>query len=220
MLSKCANPSCFGAFRYLHEGRIFHLALKTTEQSGTVCGRSQVERFWLCGQCSQKLTLIPNRAGILAVPLQRTSQPSWNSSQPGKGEIMPFQRNRNGLLELLKRELAFLTSGYYARGRKSRTPSLLFENSPICPNSGGLSPRHPCSECELFQFVPSGHRGERVPCRYIPLNLSGDTLDGLYGYASDQELRENLVDWLCENIAHLESERAHAEGGESRMEMQ
>lgn len=26
MLSKCANPECSESFRYLHEGRIFHLA--------------------------------------------------------------------------------------------------------------------------------------------------------------------------------------------------
>lgn len=128
---------------------------------------------------------------------------------------MPFQKNADEVLELLKRELVFLNRRNYARGSYRPASSLLFENSLLCPNSGGSSPQRPCSECELFQFVPSGHRAEPVPCRHIPLNLSGDTLDGLYGYATDQEIQENLVDWLCEKIAHLESETFSLEAAES-----
>ena len=103
---------------------------------------------------------------------------------------MPFQKNTDEVLELLKRELVFLNRRNYARGSYRSASSLLFENSPICPNAGGSSPRLPCNECELFRFVPSDHTADPFPCRHIPLNLSGDTSDGLSGYASDQELRE------------------------------
>lgn len=127
-----------------------------------------------------------------------------------------FAQKSDQLLDLLKRELAFLKSATNARGRVRPAPSLLFENSTVCPNSSRRSwPRRPCSECELLRFVPSNHRAEPFPCRHIPLNLSGDTLDGLYGYASDLELQEDLVNWLCEKVAHLESEPSHAVAGTS-----
>ena len=32
MLSKYSNPSCAGTFRYLHEGKIFHLIVDTVPQ--------------------------------------------------------------------------------------------------------------------------------------------------------------------------------------------
>jgi hypothetical protein len=64
MLSKCANPSCTGSFRYLHEGRMFHLVVDSrTGKIATTCGPTTIERFWLCDKCSKTLTLVPRCVG-------------------------------------------------------------------------------------------------------------------------------------------------------------
>lgn len=57
MLSKCANPECATPLHYLREGRVFKV-----EKNGPalVAGKkpaSRVEHYWLCGPCSEKLTL-------------------------------------------------------------------------------------------------------------------------------------------------------------------
>jgi len=49
MVSRCANPECANEFRYMHEGRIF--LVPASDQ----CKR--VELMWLCGSCSQKMTI-------------------------------------------------------------------------------------------------------------------------------------------------------------------
>jgi hypothetical protein len=70
MLSKCANPSCAGSFRYLHEGRMFHLIVDSkTGKIATTHGPTAIERFWLCDKCSKTLTLVPRSVGGL-LPIQ------------------------------------------------------------------------------------------------------------------------------------------------------
>ncbi len=70
MVSKCANPSCSVPFRYLREGRIFHVAHRPGSSQNTGNKRaSPHERFWLCDECSRHLTIISHAAGILVVPL-------------------------------------------------------------------------------------------------------------------------------------------------------
>lgn len=56
MLSKCANPACFTRFRYLHEGRIFNIEIK----SGPSDGRAHlhIEHFWLCESCARMLKVV------------------------------------------------------------------------------------------------------------------------------------------------------------------
>lgn len=70
MLSKCANPSCSTTFRYLREGKLFHVAAgsATSEQGVTH------EPFWLCGDCSGKMTVVSGPAGVLIAPLQQVEQ--------------------------------------------------------------------------------------------------------------------------------------------------
>jgi hypothetical protein len=65
MLSKCANPSCSTPFIYLREGKIF--LTKPMVDSTTAHGRSgshatRLEYFWLCGPCSEDLTLLQDPA--------------------------------------------------------------------------------------------------------------------------------------------------------------
>ena len=67
MLSKCANPSCSKKLIYLREGKIFkmeHTARpQLLEGAGAVPAgpSSRFEHFWLCGRCSENLTLVYHR---------------------------------------------------------------------------------------------------------------------------------------------------------------
>ncbi len=76
MLSKCANPACSATFRYLHDGTLFHLTIESTAlDSQESYDRRTLERFWLCGECSRKMTVISDSSGIVVVPLQQRSVP-------------------------------------------------------------------------------------------------------------------------------------------------
>jgi len=75
MVSKCANPSCSATFRYLREGTIFHVAAgPTTSEKDSLPGTPSHERFWLCRECSTKMTIISHHHGIQVVPLQDLSE--------------------------------------------------------------------------------------------------------------------------------------------------
>lgn len=57
MLSKCANPECSEQFRYLHQGRLFHLSPIPELHLHEEACRHLYERFWLCDQCCKSLTV-------------------------------------------------------------------------------------------------------------------------------------------------------------------
>jgi hypothetical protein len=137
---------------------------------------------------------------ILAPPIRGKFAQEWRS-------IMPHD-DRN-TLDLLKAELNFLKKGGY--GRSPREPwraQLVFEDSPSCMNYDSKENPSPCAECALMQFVPPEKRGEKVPCRHIPLTRQGETLQELYRGGTQQELEDALADWLRSNIARLEAEQA------------
>lgn len=114
------------------------------------------------------------------------------------------------LLEALRFELKFMEDGGYGRSPHAPwRPPFLFEDSPTCLNFDDPARPHPCSECFLMQFVPAEHRERESPCRYIPLDDKGQTLDSLYRTANQRELEEVYGNWLRRTIAHLEeAERA------------
>jgi hypothetical protein len=68
MLSKCANPSCSTPLIYLREGKLFAVQpagrtklshLKLAPHGPILASPSnRVEHFWLCGPCSERLTLV------------------------------------------------------------------------------------------------------------------------------------------------------------------
>jgi hypothetical protein len=65
MLSKCANPSCSTPFIYLREGKIFltkPMVDPSTAQENAATQVARLEYFWLCGPCSEDLTLVEDRA--------------------------------------------------------------------------------------------------------------------------------------------------------------
>jgi hypothetical protein len=125
----------------------------------------------------------------------------------------PDERN---ILDLLKSELNFLKKGGY--GRSPREPwraQLIFEDSPSCMNYDSKENPSPCVECALMRFVPPEKRGEKVPCRHIPLTRDGETLQDLYRGATQLELEDALADWLRRNIERLEAEQAQHEAAVS-----
>ncbi len=118
------------------------------------------------------------------------------------------QKNRD-ILETLRFELKFLEDGGYGRSPHApwRAP-YIFEDSPSCLNFSDPARPHPCDECLLTQLVPPDQREQEVPCRFIPLNEKGQTVDSLYRTGTQQEIEETLCVWLRREISRLEAEQA------------
>ncbi len=113
---------------------------------------------------------------------------------------------KRDLLEVLRLELEFLKSGGYRKSFAWR-PQFIFEDSPTCLNYASPEHKRPCSECVLMQLVPAEFRRGKVPCRYIPLNEQGETVQSLYQCGTAQELEAALGEWLMNTIQKLEMER-------------
>ena len=75
MVSKCANPSCFATFHYLHEGKLFVVGEHSRGAAQTFPPR--VARcFWLCSQCSRTLAVIYDaRDGMRLIPVPAEGRP-------------------------------------------------------------------------------------------------------------------------------------------------
>ena len=114
------------------------------------------------------------------------------------------------LLELLKFELKFLEDGGY--GRSPRTPwraTSTFQDSPTCLNFNDPARPHPCNGCLLMRFVPEERREEAVPCWFIPLSGSGETVETVEYFnrcGTQLELEEALAEWLRTVIHRIENE--------------
>ena len=118
-------------------------------------------------------------------------------------------QDHRDILDVLKFELNFLTKGGYGHSpREPWRPQLFFEDSPTCMNYDCKENPSPCNECVLMQFVPAERRGEKIPCRYIPLTRAGETLSDLYRGGTQQELEDAMADWLRSTIAQIEDQRA------------
>lgn len=104
-------------------------------------------------------------------------------------------------LRVLKDELQFVEAGGYRAPLAWRAP-LVFEDSPRCPKERGFA--CPDLECVLMRFVPKESRYEAIPCRHVPLNESGETVDSLYRTGTNEEIEQTLQSWLLETIRQLE----------------
>jgi hypothetical protein len=85
MVSKCANPACSTPFHYLREGKIFKLEVEVTPSANAedafefsdggqipflVTSRKPIrklEHFWLCGPCSQTMSLLFDKDNVVTV---------------------------------------------------------------------------------------------------------------------------------------------------------
>ena len=113
------------------------------------------------------------------------------------------------ILELLKSELDFIEQGGY--GRSVRTPwkpQSTFQDSLTCINYGYPYRAHPCNECHLLDFVSPEHHSAEVPCHYIPLNETGETIEDFEAQDNQAKLERNVRDWLRARIKQIEEERA------------
>ncbi len=128
----------------------------------------------------------------------------------------PDQRD---LLTVLKHELEFLEQGGYERySEKHWRPLFIFEDSPTCMNYGSRENPEPCTDCVLMQLVPPQSREEKVPCRHIPLNEAGETIESFYRTGTQRELDEALGKWLRKTIQRLEEERAQKQDSHHQAE--
>jgi hypothetical protein len=122
-----------------------------------------------------------------------------------------MEKDERDLLEVLKFELQFLEKGGYGRSpREAWRPSYIFEDSPTCMNYDSKENPGPCADCVLMHLVPPEARSAQIPCRHIPLNNSGITLDTLYQRGDQYEIEEKMRQWLKATIERLEKERAVA----------
>ena len=114
---------------------------------------------------------------------------------------------RETVLELLKKELAFLERGGYRHSLRWpwRAP-YIFEESPSCPNFFDRARPHFCEDCWLIEFVAPGFRSEQVPCRFVELAPGGVSIDSLYCGATQAESEEALRYWLHQRIDELEGQ--------------
>ncbi len=72
MLSKCANPDCTKPLLYLREGKIFRMQ-QVRRNLDAPRNSHQTEHFWLCGDCSARMTLIYDKDhGVRVLPKLRT----------------------------------------------------------------------------------------------------------------------------------------------------
>ena len=119
-------------------------------------------------------------------------------------------KDERDILELLKEELSFIEKGGY--GRSVRTPwkpTSAFQDSLTCLNYASPQRTHPCSECQLIDFVSPEQRDTEIPCHHIPLNESGETVAELEAEDNEAKLERNVSDWLRARIKEIEDQRAH-----------
>ena len=115
---------------------------------------------------------------------------------------MPHSRIE--ILNLLKKELAFLEQGGYGGKSPWRTVSM-FLDSPSCPNRLDAERSTPCSQCWLFQFVPEDYRQEMDACHFIALNPEGESVHSMSRQYTTAEVEAALKRWLEDEIKHLEA---------------
>ena len=119
-----------------------------------------------------------------------------------------MEKDERDLLEVLKFELDFLEKGGYSPSpREPRKRGFIFEDSPTCMNYDSKDNPGPCTDCVLMALVPPGQRAQTIPCRHIPLDASGQTLDALYRQAQPHELEDIYGRWLRATIAKIEQDR-------------
>jgi hypothetical protein len=113
----------------------------------------------------------------------------------------------------LRGTLAGLRNHFELLNRQERRSiPLHFEDSDICCRSPFFSCRS--SRCVLMNFVPEEFRSEAAPCRHIPLNERGESLEVLYRTRTANETESVLSSWLSSMIETLESVAPNKEAGQ------
>lgn len=110
---------------------------------------------------------------------------------------------------LLKDELRFIElGGYDSSNRGVWHPRSIFRDSLTCINHGLETRSHSCSDCHLFHFVDTEHRSKDVPCHFIWLTESGETIADLQSADSMSRLKREVKRWLRWKIDEIELEQS------------
>ncbi len=109
------------------------------------------------------------------------------------------------VLQTLRYELNYLEQGGFDRDRTWLGTESPFLGSFACINFGDPVQAHACRECLLHQFVPEGKQNEEIPCHYIRLSASGETIAELIEKKDPRRLVIALEHWLRTTIARLEA---------------
>ena len=119
------------------------------------------------------------------------------------------------ILELLKQELSFIEEGGYGRSvRAPWLPKSIFQDSLSCLNYGYPYRAHPCSECQLLDFVKPDDRSQPIPCHFIPLNEAGNTIEELEMTGDEAKTQAVVKSWLHGKINQLEAGKVKAFGND------
>jgi len=210
MLSKCANSASSAKFRYLGEGKVFaveHRSSTYARQSDSGSEFEQIRRefrcFWLCSDCSQLLTLQASGEGGIRLASSNNVLQAKDTSEDlviGSGASRVCNMESKQKLNVLIKELEFLESGGY-RLQMGWRSALVFEDSPTCPKL----PHSACpnAQCALLDLVPAENRAHVVPCRHIPLNPAGETLQTMYQIATQEEIENTVREWLRKTMEEV-----------------
>jgi len=63
MVDKCANPVCQTQFRFLRDGKLFHVESNAQD----VKNSSRMQHFWLCESCSREFTVVAAPQGVAVI---------------------------------------------------------------------------------------------------------------------------------------------------------
>lgn len=75
-MNTCANPKCARPQHYLREGRIFIFEVPGEGAEDDARRLQRIEHRWLCGTCSQHLTMKLFVDGIRTVPREPAAEPA------------------------------------------------------------------------------------------------------------------------------------------------
>jgi hypothetical protein len=129
-----------------------------------------------------------------------------------------MSKDKRELLEVLKAELQFLEKGGYRQtARADWRPHFIFQDSPTCLNFDPTQQPRPCTDCAMMQVIPEDQRRKKIPCRFIPLNERGETIDSFYRCGTYEELEAALCGWLGVTIERLERAEHPEKSGETEI---
>ncbi len=118
------------------------------------------------------------------------------------------EEKRAELIRLLEAELDYIEGGGY--GSPAGQPSTerpIFYHSPACINHWLVPDHRPeChDDCILLDAVPDRHKEEALPCHFIPLNDTGETVNSLERGADREQVEEAVKAWLRTTIGKLKA---------------
>ena len=120
-----------------------------------------------------------------------------------------MSKDKRQLMDVLRQELEFVEKGAYRHpSHAAWRPQFMFQDSPTCLNFNSNDIPAPCTDCVMMQVVPADSQQRKFPCRYIPLNEQGETLDLLYRAGTQEEAEATSKNWLKSTIARLERQQA------------